>query len=167
MLNSFTGTCVFDLKRAIKLEEELPVAASLLKLCVGKPDGKKEDLDELQKVFREGKSFDLSRLVKEYEIDVDNPISVEFINFLRHRVVSNSHFVLTKQISSLYDINEAISSSSSEVYLIIFAYPLTFFNSTKTKDRVRHSVRETYKESFCSERCFKGLGARRRQSCFS
>ena len=76
-LYNFTGTSVFDLKRAIKLEEELPIAASLLKLCVGKPDGEKEDLDELQKVFREGKSFDLSRLVKEYEIDVDNPISVE------------------------------------------------------------------------------------------
>ena len=48
-----------------------------LKLSVGKPGGEKEDLDELQKVFRKGKSFDLSRLGKEYEIDVDNPISVE------------------------------------------------------------------------------------------
>ena len=76
-LNSFTGTSIYHLKRAIKLEEELPTAASLLKLSVGKPDGEKEDLDELQKVFREGKSFNLSRLVKEYEIDVDNPISVE------------------------------------------------------------------------------------------
>ena len=38
----------------------------------------KKDLDELQKVFRKGKSFNLSRLMKEYEIDVDNPISIEF-----------------------------------------------------------------------------------------
>ena len=76
-LYNFTGTCVSDLKIVINLKEELPTAASLLKLSVGKPDGEKEDLNELRKVFREGKSFNLSRLVKEYEIDVDNPISVE------------------------------------------------------------------------------------------
>ena len=76
-LYNFTGTCVSDLKRAIKLEEELPTAASLLKLSVGKHNEAQKDLDVLQKVFRKGKSFDLSRLMKEYEIDVDNPISVE------------------------------------------------------------------------------------------
>ena len=77
-LYNFTGTCVSDLKRAIKLEEELPTAASLLKLSVGKHNEAQKDLDVLQKDFRKGKFFDLSRLVKEYEIDVDNPISVEF-----------------------------------------------------------------------------------------
>ena len=65
------------MKRAIKEESQLPYPPDIIKLVVGKPGGEKEDLDELQKVFREGKSFDLSRLVKEYEIDVDNLISVE------------------------------------------------------------------------------------------
>ena len=59
------------------MEEELPTAASLLKLSVGKHNEAKKDLDELQMVFRKGESFDLSRLVKEYEIDVENPIFVE------------------------------------------------------------------------------------------
>ena len=72
------------------MEEELPTAASLLKLSVGKHNEAKEDLDELQKVFRKGKSFDLSRLVKEYEIDVDNPISVEFIKLLEAQSSSSS-----------------------------------------------------------------------------
>ena len=76
-LNDFTGTCIFDLKEAIKEKSQLSYPPDTIKLSVGKPGGDKEDLDELQKVFREGKSSDLSRLVKEYEIDVDNPISVE------------------------------------------------------------------------------------------
>ena len=60
------------------MQEELPTAANLLKLSIGKHNEAQKDLDVLQKVFRKEKSFDLSRLVKEYEIDVDNPISVEF-----------------------------------------------------------------------------------------
>ena len=47
-LYNFTGTCVSDLKRAIKLEEELPTASSLLKLSVGRAGGEKEDLDVLE-----------------------------------------------------------------------------------------------------------------------
>ena len=76
-LYNFTGTYVFDLKMAIKEQSQLPYPPDIIKLSAGKHNEAKEDLDELQKVFRKGKSFDLSRLVKEYEIDVDNPISVE------------------------------------------------------------------------------------------
>ena len=38
----------------------------------------KDDLDNLRKAFKTktGKSFDFSRLLNEYEIDEDNPISV-------------------------------------------------------------------------------------------
>ena len=61
---------------AIETQEELPTAASLLKLYVGKQEAKK-DLDELHKVYRKGNSFDFSRLMKEYKIDVENPIFVE------------------------------------------------------------------------------------------
>ena len=75
-LTNFTGTLVYDLKMAIETQEKLPTAASLLKLYVGKQEAKK-DLDELHKVYRKGKSFDFSRLMKEYKIDVENPIFVE------------------------------------------------------------------------------------------
>ena len=37
-LSSFTGTCIYDLKVAIKDNEILPNAASVIKLSVGEPD---------------------------------------------------------------------------------------------------------------------------------
>ena len=73
-----TGQLHWDLR--ISLEEGNQVGGGTpccSQFVKAKSGGEKEDLDELQKIFREGKSFDLSRLVKEYEIDVDNPISVE------------------------------------------------------------------------------------------
>ena len=75
-LYNFTGTCVSDLKRAIKLEEELPTAASLLKLSVGKPGGEKEDLDLLEDLD-ENEVFDFKTLCLNYEITKRNPICVE------------------------------------------------------------------------------------------
>ena len=75
-LSNFTGTCVPHLKEKIKAKEELPVAASLLKLYVGKQEAK-NDLDELHMVYKKGNSFDFSRLMKDYKIFVGNPIFVE------------------------------------------------------------------------------------------
>ena len=46
-LNSFTGTCVFDLKRAIKEQSQLPYPPDIIKLFVGEPDKQKDDLDNL------------------------------------------------------------------------------------------------------------------------
>ena len=43
------------------------------------PDGEKQDLDELRKAFKTGKSFDFSRLLNKYEIDKENPISVQLL----------------------------------------------------------------------------------------
>jgi hypothetical protein len=47
-LNNFAGTSVYQLKKAIKAEEELPHPASLLKLFVKKFGGVRKDLDELE-----------------------------------------------------------------------------------------------------------------------
>ena len=52
--SNFTGTCIYELKEAIKDKEELPGAASLLRLLIGKPDEEKEDLDNLRKAFKKG-----------------------------------------------------------------------------------------------------------------
>ena len=60
-LYNFTGTCVSDLEEEIKAKEELPVAASLLKLSVGKPGGEKEDLDVLEDLD-ENEDFDFTLL---------------------------------------------------------------------------------------------------------
>ena len=57
--------------------EKLPSVASQLKLWVGKPEEKKKDLDHLEKTFKTGKTFDFTRLIKEYDLDDDNPITVE------------------------------------------------------------------------------------------
>jgi len=65
------------LKLAIQEQEKFPEAASLLKLLVGKPNEEKGDLDGLRKAFKEGQSFNFSKLIKDYEIDEENPISVE------------------------------------------------------------------------------------------
>ena len=78
-LSRFNGTDIFDLKSAIKDQELLPIAASQLKLFVREPTKDKKDLDNLRKAFQteRGKSFDFSRLLNVFEIDEDNPISVE------------------------------------------------------------------------------------------
>ena len=77
-LSSFNGTGIYDLKRAIKEQSQLPYPPDIIKLFVREPKkDKKKDLDELWKAFKT-KSFDFSRLLlNEYEIDEDNPISVE------------------------------------------------------------------------------------------
>ena len=75
-LYNFTGTCVYDLKRAIKLEEELPTVASLLKLSVGKHNEAKKDLDVLADLD-ENEVFDFRALCSEFGINKRNPISVE------------------------------------------------------------------------------------------
>ena len=75
-LNSFTGTCVFDLKLAIETQEKLPTAASLLKLSVGKHNEAKKDLDVLEDLD-ENEVFDFRALCLEFGINKRNPISVE------------------------------------------------------------------------------------------
>ena len=75
-LKSFTGTCVFDLKRAIETQEKLPTAASLLKLYVGKHNEAKQDLDVLEDLD-ENEDFDLRALCLDFGINKRNPISVE------------------------------------------------------------------------------------------
>ena len=48
-LNNFTGTCVYDLKEAIKAKEQLPSPASLLNLSIRKKSSEEiEDLEELE-----------------------------------------------------------------------------------------------------------------------
>ena len=78
-LTNFAGTTVHALKRAIKEESMLQFPPDLIRLWVEKPGRGKEDLDELRQAFRKdgSKSFDFSRLVNVYDIDEDNPISVE------------------------------------------------------------------------------------------
>ena len=76
-LTNFTGTLLYHLKKAIHDNEKLPSAASQLKLWVEKPEERKKDLDQLEKTFTTGKSFDFTRLIKEYDLDNDNPITVE------------------------------------------------------------------------------------------
>ena len=44
-----------------------------------KPGGEKEDLDKVGKAFKKGKPLNFSRLLNEYEIDEENPISVELL----------------------------------------------------------------------------------------
>ena len=74
-LNNFTGTYVFDLKRAIEAQEKPLDAASSLKLFVKKPDGGGiEDLDELEDLHEnEDFNFTPSTTSKKKS----NPISVE------------------------------------------------------------------------------------------
>lgn len=62
----------FELRDAT---EVLPGAASQLKLLVGKPNQEKKDLGQLREAL--GKSLDFRRLLKGYQIDEENPISVE------------------------------------------------------------------------------------------
>ena len=78
-LSSFNGTSIYNLKRAIKEESQLPYPPDVIKLFVGEPNKQKDDLDNLQKAFktRRGKFFNFSKLLNEYKIDADNPISVE------------------------------------------------------------------------------------------
>jgi len=75
-LHDFRGT-LYQLKAAINDNEKLPSAASQLKLLVGKPREDKKVSDKLRKDFKTGEYFDFTRLIKEYEVDDDNPITVQ------------------------------------------------------------------------------------------
>ena len=75
-LNSFTGTCVFDLKRAIKEQSQLPYPPDIIKLSVGKHNEAKKDLDVLEDLD-ENEVFDFKTLCLELGINKRNPISVE------------------------------------------------------------------------------------------
>lgn len=74
-LSNFNGTCIYDLKESIKDKEELPGAASLLKLLVGED---KEDLDRLQDLVDVSGNCDSSTLFERYNISYRSPIFVEF-----------------------------------------------------------------------------------------
>ena len=74
-LYNFTGTCIYDLKEAIRDKEILPNAADLLKLLVGKPGKEKQDLDEIEASTGD-EDFDFTTLCSEYEIKERNPICV-------------------------------------------------------------------------------------------
>ena len=77
-LYNFTGTCIYDLKEAIRDNEVLPNAASLLKLFVWEPKkDKKQDLDELQDLVDASGDCDFSTLFQRFSISYHNPISVE------------------------------------------------------------------------------------------
>ena len=74
-LYNFTGTCVSDLREAIKAKEGLSTSASLLKLSVGRHN---EDLDDLQDLVDDASgNFDFPTLFERYSISYGNPISVD------------------------------------------------------------------------------------------
>ena len=97
-LNDFTGTCVYDLKEQIKGKDEC---------WVGKSDEEKEDLDRLRK---EGKSFDFSKLLNEYEIDEENPLSVELHG--KRLVTTNCTAVVKVSLSPPAGKHSALPPSS-------------------------------------------------------
>ena len=78
-LTNFTGSDLYDLKGAIKLEEGLSDVASLLKLSVGKPGGGKYNLYDLDddELEDEGGVFNFRTLCSKYKIGPHNPILVE------------------------------------------------------------------------------------------
>ena len=76
MVKQLHWTCVFDLKEKIKANEELPVAASLLKLSVGEHNEAKKDLDVLEDLDG-NEVFDFKTLCLKYGINKHNLISVE------------------------------------------------------------------------------------------
>ena len=78
-LNDFIGACVYDLKKVVKERSQLQFPPAIIKLWVVKPGGEKEDLDKVGKAFKKGKPLNFSRLLNEYEIDEENPISVELL----------------------------------------------------------------------------------------
>ena len=116
-LNSFTGTSVYHLKRAIKLEEELPTAASLLKLSVGKHNEVKKDLDDLQDLVDASGNCDFSTLFERYSISYGNPISVE--------LPGKSHSVTLIPFNHAYLLTVL---SSLKLPLLVSGTPISFSN---------------------------------------
>ena len=75
-LSNFTGTSLYELKKAIMSENQLKSPISRLTLSAGKPGAEKHNLYDLQKDFKLGKSFDFRSFVEEYLIDDNNPTDI-------------------------------------------------------------------------------------------
>ena len=79
-LTNFTGSDLYDLKWAIKLESQLESSLDLLKLSAGKPGEGKQDLYGLDDGLEdENGVFDFRKLCSKYKISLHNPILVELL----------------------------------------------------------------------------------------